>query len=420
MDEGHLTNVYDLTYVKMVRFTLNCIGAWPNKDLGNSGRSAKILSIYNYCLLITCSMAMVFEFKYLKKNTGVQDFTVLGHTYITLFMGLLFVQRLTMPMQRGYCNVMKEFFTKFHLIHSKTRSKYADKMNTRVQKLCFIFSIMSHFQLYSGVFFYNLIPVYKNYSSGMFSEIRPVNGTFEQSIFYDLIIDQYTDTYWYLIVSIFNVFLSFTVVCSYCCFDLLICLNVFHIWGHLNILKDNINNFRKPEKPATVESPAWFTEEESKLVHQELCAMIEYHKMITEFMAQKSSAYSVFLYLYFIFHQVSGCVLLLEVSQMDAEALGKYGLLTFSQFEQLILMSIVFELISTKGETIIDDVYALPWECMDSKNRKTVAFFLMNVQKPMAIKAGDMVPVGVQTMFAIIKASCSYFVMLTAFAQEED
>ncbi|KAI8434204.1 hypothetical protein MSG28_012311 [Choristoneura fumiferana] len=103
----------------------------------------------------------------------------------------------------------------------------------------------------------------------------------------------------------------------------------------------------------------------------------------------------------------------------NAEAFGKYGLLTLTQFQQLIQLGIVFELISTKGEEIVDDVYGLPWECMDYKNRKTILFFLQNVQKPMAIKAGDMVPVGVQTMFAIIKASCSYFVMLTTFAQEE-
>lgn len=38
---------------------------------------------------------------------------------------------------------------------------------------------------------------------------------------------------------------------------------------------------------------------------------------------------------------------------------------------------------------------------MNYKNRKIVVFFLQNVQKPMAIKAGDMVPVGVQTMFAV-------------------
>ncbi|XP_073960543.1 uncharacterized protein [Choristoneura fumiferana] len=420
MDEGHLTNVFDLTYIKMVQFTMNCIGCWPNKELGNNSRLSKFLSIYNYCLTFLCAMAMVFEYKYLRKYTGIQDFAALGHTYITLFMGCLFIQRVTMPMQKSYCNNTKEFLTKFHLIHHKSKSEYSEKMNKLIQKICFIFSVVSHSQLYAGLFFYNFIPLYENYATGMFSGNKPINGTFAHSIFYDLpVIDQYTNWFWYITVAIFNVCLSYSVVCSFCVFNLFLCLNVFHIWGHLNILKNRLTSFQKPERAGSIESPTWYTKEESKAVHKELSEMVEYHKMITDFLKQTSSTYSVFLYVYFIFHQVSGCVLLLEVSRMNAEAFGKYGLLTLTQFQQLIQLGIVFELISTKGEEIVDDVYGLPWECMDYKNRKTILFFLQNVQKPMAIKAGDMVPVGVQTMFAIIKASCSYFVMLTTFAQEE-
>lgn len=156
------------------------------------------------------------------------------------------------------------------------------QMNKLVQKICFMFSVMSHSQLYIGLFFYNLIPLYENYSSGMFSNNRPINGTFAHSIFYDLPIDQYSDWFWYIIVAIFNIYLSYSVVCSFCCFDLLLCLNVFHIWGHLNILKNRLTSFQKPERVGSIESPPWYTKEESKAVHKELSEMVKYHKMITE------------------------------------------------------------------------------------------------------------------------------------------
>ncbi|XP_073961127.1 uncharacterized protein [Choristoneura fumiferana] len=53
---------------------------------------------------------------------------------------------------------------------------------------------------------------------------------------------------------------------------------------------------------------------------------------------------------------------------------------------------------------------------MDNSNRRTVLILLQTVQQSLALKACNMVPVGVQTMQAVIKASFSYFMMLRTFA----
>nr|QNS36200.1 olfactory receptor 6 [Mythimna separata] len=49
---------------------------------------------------------------------------------------------------------------------------------------------------------------------------------------------------------------------------------------------------------------------------------------------------------------------------------------------------------------------------MDTKNRKVVAFFLMNVQEPVHVKALGVANVGVTTMAMILKTSVSYFTFL--------
>ncbi|CAB3259079.1 unnamed protein product [Arctia plantaginis] len=79
-----------------------------------------------------------------------------------------------------------------------------------------------------------------------------------------------------------------------------------------------------------------------------------------------SDAFGLALLFYYMFHQISGCLLLLECSQMTAEALAKYLPLTIIMFQQLIQMSIIFESIGVMCEKLKDAVYCLPWEYMDT------------------------------------------------------
>ncbi|KAI8423858.1 hypothetical protein MSG28_012863 [Choristoneura fumiferana] len=66
-----------------------------------------------------------------------------------------------------------------------------------------------------------------------------------------------------------------------------------------------------------------------------------------------------------------------------------------------ILMSFVY-----LGESLVDAVYQVPWECMDTGNRRTVLILLQIVQQTLSVKACGMVPVGVQTMLACMAKSC--------------
>ena len=71
----------------------------------------------------------------------------------------------------------------------------------------------------------------------------------------------------------------------------------------------------------------------------------------------------------------------------------------------MILLRVKFEpqfSYSLQSDRLKAAVYGLPWECMDTKNRRTVAFFLMNVQEPVHVKAMGLADVGVTSMTTVI------------------
>ncbi|KAF9422129.1 hypothetical protein HW555_002150, partial [Spodoptera exigua] len=146
---------------------------------------------------------------------------------------------------------------------------------------------------------------------------------------------------------------------------------------------------------------AKYSEEELVEVSKKLTGCVDYHRMIVKFTNKVSDVFGPMLFAYYIFHQTSGCLLLLECSQMTAPALMRYLPLTIILTQQLIQLSVIFELIGSESEKVLNAVYSVPWECMDPKTRKMLAFFLMNGRKPIHVKALGVANVGVTSMAAV-------------------
>ncbi|XP_063368165.1 odorant receptor 10a-like [Cydia amplana] len=367
------------------------------------------------------SIIFVLQICYIRNNISTTSFVIIGHTYITLAMTTIALQRLTMPWMAEYRQVIKEFLEKIHLFHKKDESEYANKIYKYIEKICHIFTVFIHIQLYGGILLFNITPWVKNFKAGMYSSNKPVNATYESALYIYLPFDYLTDIKGHIFITFMSWFGTCIGSTSFCLWHLLLSLIVFHIWGNLKILKHNLDNFPKPANhQMTSNGLSCYTEEESKNISTLLVELVSHHRNIMDFMSKTSSAYSFFLLLNFAFYQIVGCIILLECSKLDSEALGNYGPLTVALFQQLIQISVTFELIGSQSETLIDAVYGLPWECMELKNRKLVLFFLQNVQEPISLKACGMISVGVQTMAAILKTCCSYFIMLrTVTANEE-
>uniref|UniRef100_A0A0K8TVC9 Odorant receptor n=1 Tax=Epiphyas postvittana TaxID=65032 RepID=A0A0K8TVC9_EPIPO len=407
----------ELRYVQRIRFTLGTVGAWPSHVFeDNPSKKWAVLRRYGYTsvLCILCGFGMVAQAMYLKKYKSTLQFINLGHTCLTLLMSCVFCQRTTLPLFRTYRETMKDFFLRFHLSHHKYTSEFSLQTCNRVNRFCEIATIIQHVQLYTAAFLFNTVQHYQNYKSGMFNSDKSNNGTYEHAVAYYLPFDQSTGV-GFTVICIYNFYVSFNFSVIFCCHDLVICVIVFHIWGHMHIFEHDLNFFRRPNAVNGVESLKYSCEENIQ-VALGLKEIVKRYIMIKEFLSNTSEAYSVTLCVYFGFHLVTDCVLLLECSSLDPTALGMYGMTTFVVYQLLIQLSVVFEIISSKGDALIDAVYGLPWECMDISNRRTVLILLQIVQQPLSLKACGMVPVGVQTMLTVIKASFSYFMMLRTFA----
>nr|AIT69872.1 olfactory receptor 6 [Ctenopseustis herana] len=412
-------DVFDLRYMKRIRFQLRSIGAWPShvfEDLPTTKLTAISRYGYTSLLFILCSTGMVSQAVYLVNNKGTMPFIDLGQTYLTLLLSFVFCHRTTLPMHTSYQAHIEEFVSKFHLIHHKDKTEFSAKMFSKVNRMCEIVTIVEILQFGVSASMFNIAPFCLNYRAGMLSSERPMNVTFEYSVYYAVPFDQNSGV-WYTVLCIYNAYVSYNLGCMVLCHDLQIAVYVFHIWGHMNIFEHNLNNFPRPRKTVGSKTgPLRYSNEESKEVAIRLKEIIKHYLMIKDFVAKTSDTYSVTLCVYYAFHLVTDCVLLLECSTLEIDALAKYGLLTVVMYQQLIQVSVVFELISSKGDSLSDAVYGLPWEYMDNGNRRTVLIFLQIVQQSLALKACDMVPVGLKTMLAVLKTSFSYFLMLKTFA----
>ncbi|XP_026730724.1 uncharacterized protein LOC113495924 [Trichoplusia ni] len=149
--------------------------------------------------------------------------------------------------------------------------------------------------------------------------------------------------------------------------DLLLFLMIFHIYGHFKILLNLMATFPRPAATVsrtnnTKQENLMFSESELKDVCVRIKECIDYHNYLLEFTKSMSDAFGPMLLVYFSFHQVSCCLLLLECAQMvnkkstlrlivilfqSAEALIRYGPLTVIIFQALIQLCIIFELIGT-------------------------------------------------------------------------
>ncbi|KAI5639226.1 7tm odorant receptor domain-containing protein [Phthorimaea operculella] len=159
--------------------------------------------------------------------------------------------------------------------------------------------------------------------------------------------------------------------------------NVFHITN------ENTHYEYKSFRP--------FNVEENKIIYEKLVNCVKHHSMIILFAKNMSNVFGSILGINYGFQLASCCLLLLEC-QGGFDAMIRFGPVTFIIFGQLILLSIIFEIIATTSEKLTTSVYGTPWERMDTRNRRTVQIMLVRAQRPISVTALGLTNVGVTTM----------------------
>nr|XP_034839717.1 uncharacterized protein LOC117995808 isoform X2 [Maniola hyperantus] len=338
-----VTKVQDIKYMQLLRFAMKNLYAWPEMILDEKPPK---YHIYGKCYIFFIEfICLPPGLLYIKNSVGTISFLILGRTYITVFMNIVAMLRLILIFLKRYEKLVCDFVNKIHLFNHKHRSEYAMQTHLFVHKFSHFFSVYTAMAMVLGILLFTCTPIYKNIASGAFYNYKTGNVTFEHSVYYQLPFDYEHDIRGYALLFTFNWYITFMCSSCFCTFDLLMALMVFHVWGHLKILIRSLENFRRPtEKIGETER---FSEEEMEQVSSELKEIVKHHNLVIEFTTRMGAIFGHVLILYYIFHIVSGCVLLLECSQMNPEALIRYGSLTFLIFQQLTQISIVFELLRT-------------------------------------------------------------------------
>nr|AJD81549.1 olfactory receptor 11 [Helicoverpa assulta] len=421
-----ITGPMDYKYMKVLRFVLRIISGWPGKALGEKTLRIEGMG-HAYYNTILSLVYLALGVAYLKKNFHRFDFLELGQLYIVLLMNMLSTSRaFTLCLSQKYRQVAKIFIQKIHLFYFKEKSDFAMKIHITVHKISFISAVYLSVLLFIAACMFNLIPMYNNYSAGRFASFDNLeNTTYEQAISCLYPWNFETNFNGYLAATLSGWYGTILCGSSVSMFDLFLCLMIFNLWGHFKILIYNLEHFPRPasevvdaegeERSGRTVGSEMYSQSELEEVAVLLRDCIQYHMLIVDFTNNMSDAFGMALFIYYSFHQITGCLLLLECSQMTAAALTRYLPLTIIMFGELVLLSIIFETIGTMSEKLKDAVYKVPWEYMDTKNRRTVLIFLIKVQEPIHVKAGGLVDVGVTTMASILKTSFSYFAFLRTF-----
>nr|BAG71425.2 olfactory receptor [Plutella xylostella] len=396
-----------LDYVRILRRFLWFNGCWPGQLFGEE--VPLFIRYHKYHVLGQFTVNLMAQINFLWKFHKDISFLMMGHVYITTFLTSVSLVRSSLPHFEEYRNIVNTFLTEFHLYYHKQKGKYEAEISAYWDKFSYWFSLCQMALMLLGMTSFNVLPIYKSIQAGAFTTRDIDRDNVEFAVYFAIPgIDCYD--YFYILTAL-NVYFSYITACSICVLDLLLSLIVFQIIGHIQILNYNILNIPMPEGLK-------YNKEENSVIGKHLISIIDQHRYIVRFAATISSFFGPMLAMNYMFHLVSGCILLLECARPDPETLARFGPLTIIVFGQLIQLSIIFEFVGYISEKLIDAVYCMPWESMDVSNQKTVKFFLSRIQTPIQLTAMGIVPVGVQTMLKILKTTMSYFALLKSIRAE--
>ncbi|XP_060810570.1 uncharacterized protein LOC106143623 [Amyelois transitella] len=341
-----------------------------------------------------------------------------------MLLGVVCFIRFTSIFSKKCNTLLTDFVMDLHLLNFKLESEYSKKMNLFIHKLSHFFSVYSIILIIITASTFNVGPIVINIYNlyQKYNDPLTTNMTYEHAVYFALPFDYEHNLKGYFVICFINIYYSIMCGMILVTYDLVIALIVFHLCGHIKILINNLEDFPRPGFKGQVSnanaSTMRYTDEEMLEVTDRLKVLIKCHNFTIKYNNKISNTIGVNVAIYFIFHQISGCLLLLQCSQLDIKSLISFIPLTIALIELLVRMSIVFEVIKSMSDPLMQAAYGVPWECMDVKNRKLLLLLLKQTQLPMGLKAMGIVDVGIQTMVMILKTTFSYYMMLRAFEKK--
>uniref|UniRef100_A0A0K8TUV4 Odorant receptor n=1 Tax=Epiphyas postvittana TaxID=65032 RepID=A0A0K8TUV4_EPIPO len=403
--------------MKILRVFLTIPASWPYEVF--QGSVHPVYWFYRRCIILWALLAISGEVWFLVTNIKLLSFFEMGHMYLTCFFAILGFVRSLLPLFDKYGYILKSFLMSFHLMHFKHMGGRYQEIYVKIERISYRFVSITMTLAMICAFCFNLIPIVNNVSSGAY---RDHNKSIELAVYFSY--PHYDPQDHYFFVTGWNMFI--VVACSILIagIDCILLLFILQIIGHIEILRHNLSDFPKPEdvravkvdckgsrKPVFV-NVAMFTKEQNLIIKENIKKCVQHHLFIIKFTDNVSQFFGPVMAIYYLFHLVTGCLMLLEMSAGDAASLARYGPVTVVIFGQLVILSMVFETVNTRSEMLVDALYDQAWDSMELSNMRSACLLLHRLQNPIAIQALGVTPINVRTMVMILKTSFSYFAFL--------
>ncbi|CAG4977763.1 unnamed protein product [Colias eurytheme] len=402
----------------MVRLFSYPFGIWPGNMLDE-----KMPNFVKYFLKhgpIQAFIVFCGEINYLVRRNKDIDFFTIGDVCITSCLTVLTFSRVILPNFKCYGVIWRKFFKTFHLRNFKNNGYNYKNICLKMDTVSHYFTVLMIICTMIGMVLFNLSPICNNVVNGAYTTRRDENTTLRFSVLYEF--PGFKPEDHFIITTILNFYFSYACTICICAIDLMLVLMVFQIIGHIEVLRRNLDDFPLPKDVVIFDiennnrrfeiSFESFNARENDFIHNHLEESVNHHRFIVNFVSEMSSVFGPMMGINYLYQLVGCCFLLLECSQLDTQALARFGPLTLISVAQLVEISVIFEVVGSMSEKLIDNVYSLPWQYMNMKNQRTMFIFFSNVQRTMHVTCMGVTPIGVQSMAAILKTSFSYFTFL--------
>nr|UEP53742.1 OR1 [Phthorimaea operculella] len=416
------SNVLTFNYVKWLRMFIMPIGIWPGEEFGE--KMSLFVRCHRYYYIIQGVILLAAQYYFIEKYFDTMTFFLKGYNYLVFLLTFLTWARICTTTQNSYGTVVKTFINTLHLAHRKLNNGYERLVFNIVEMVSFVFCASIVIISSTAFCLFSAAPMVVNYRNGFFTEGVIPNATYNCIVCFT--IPKIIDTHDFSVVgTLYTVWLGFACTTAVCGMDILVALMALQLIANILVLRNRLDTLTATKLTddketseetyvdAQTTSVVAFNKEENKIIHDKLVDCIEHHKMISMFTDMMSSFFGPVLGINYGFHLIACCLLLLECGG-GTDALFRFGPMTLIIFGQLVLLSVVFEIVATVSEKLPNSVYATPWYRMDAKNRRTVFIMLMRSQRTISITALGMTNVGVTTMAQILKATASYYALLTS------
>nr|QEE82726.1 odorant receptor 7 [Conogethes pinicolalis] len=355
-------NPLSLNHLRWVRIALKTVGGWPDHAI--DGRPHKV-QCFTLFVAIECAVIIVGEILFIKNHFQVVSFFILGDVYISMALSLVVLVIASVPFFERYGIIMREFLCHFHLIHFKFKGGYSEIIFEKINKISHYFTSFTVIFTMMAAICFNIPPIYNSYTRGAFKKNRSENITLQFSVYFEL--PGFKQEKHFIVAIILNFWLCY--VCGFiiCIMDLLLCLMVFQIIGHIQVLRHSLRNFPKPqiqtnlqevstgeknEPRILIEVMQPFSSEENKCIENKIKECVDRHLFIVSFAEDMSQFFGPLLAVNYFYHLFGLSLLLVECMQGEEGAYTRYGPLTLITIGQLTLLSITFEIVASKSEKL--------------------------------------------------------------------